>query len=85
MPDNDGFVNGLMFGVAGGVSRHADELHLDFVGQNVINEENLGKLILQGWSRLFFVRRLYEPLLRTACIADILFIPVGLALTHMKF
>lgn len=211
MLDNDGFVNGLMFGVAGDVSRHADELRLDFVGQNVINEEklgallsdpneqstlglesasayrigdiptfvygtnivfkklktvvqdtgtingqyrviglepdtraifldgisrvsgvssdvffdgksghvvdgslremilwglfginsvvlvslltavtishlqNLGKLILQGWSRLFFARRLYEPLLRTACIAGILFIPVGLALTHMKF
>lgn len=46
---------------------------------------NLGKLILQGWSRKYFAIKLYQPLIYTALLSVLLFIPYGLVLTSFTF
>lgn len=46
---------------------------------------NLGRYILQGWSRWKFALRLYRPMIYTGIISIFLFIIYGLLLTNMSF
>ena len=46
---------------------------------------NLGKFMLQGWSRYNFAVKLYQPMLYTGFISTGLFILYGMFLTNMTF
>ena len=46
---------------------------------------NLGKLLIQGWSRSLFAVKLYRPMLLSGLISILLFIVYGLVLTEMTF
>lgn len=46
---------------------------------------NLGKFMLQGWSRYAFAVKLYQPMLYTGFISTILFILYGMFLTNVTF
>ena len=46
---------------------------------------NLGKFILQGWSRGHFAVKLYQPFIYTSFVSIVFFVAYGLILTNMTF
>lgn len=56
-----------------------------FIVITIKNIPNLGKLILQGWSRKHFALKLYQPFLYTALFSVPLFIGYGIIFTGFTF